>query len=176
MRLMNCRSAVLTLFLLVFLACERQQTEQKPKPGVPETPFQEAIGMGEVYPLANGSAYLTSLFGPVFYFENGVVEKVQGLPPDADGELTALADGTALLALQATNNPSALYWLQGTRATIVSEGSVDRQTALQVNREGFLFAENQRLKRRLAEASAELASVQDAADQPADEAEEPDYP
>ena len=111
----------------------------------------------------------------MFYVENGVAEKVQGLPPDADGELTPLADGTALLSLQ-VNKPPALYWLQGTRARVVSEGKVGRQAALPASREGFLFAENQRLKRKLAEAAAEFESEQDAADRPADEAEEPDFP
>lgn len=171
MVLMNCRSAVLTLFLFVVLACDHRRADQRPEPSVPETPFQEAIDRGEIYPLANGSAYLTSLFGPVFYVENGVAEKVQGLPP-AYGELTSLADGTALLALQAINKP-VLYWLQGTRATIVSEGNVTQQAALQLSREGFLFAENQRLKRRLAEASTELASAQEAAESPTDERDSP---
>jgi len=115
--------------------------------------------LGEVHALANGAAYLISHRG-IFYINGGLAEKVQGLPQDTFGELTALADGTALYLLS-LNAPPRLFWLRGGTASVVSEGLASARTQPSASAEGFLFAENQRLKRKLAEVALELGATQD---------------
>jgi len=115
--------------------------------------------LGDVHALANGAAYLTSYHG-IFYVNGDLAEKVKGLPPDTFGEMTALADGTALYLLSLSDRPR-LFWLRGGTASVVSEGHASARTQPSVSAEGYLFAENQRLKRELEEAALELAATQE---------------
>jgi hypothetical protein len=160
------------LLILGFLACQQaQKPEHGAKPSVPESQFQQALSLGEVHALANGTAYVSSLLGGVFYVTGGVAERVKGLPPKSGGDLTPLADGSALLATRFTK-PAGLYWLRGVEATVVTEGTtIGREVVLPATQEGFLFAENQHLKRKLADTVSELAA-RDESDEAIDDAPE----
>ena len=164
MRYATSRVICLCIALALAIACKRDPP--KPAP-IALSSFEETIDFGEVYPLADGNAYVSSFRSPIYYIANGVATRIVGLPPGTSGEITALADGTALF-LPTMAKPPKLYWLQGSAASVVAEGSqIGANAPRALSLAGFLFAENQRLRRKLAETSDELAAMQGP--------DEPDY-
>lgn len=128
----------------VLTACDRQS----PNPSVTkQTPFQEASALGDVVPLASGGAYLVSANG-IFYVRDEKAAAVSGLPRGLlFPELYPLADGSAILRdIRGTQ----LYLLRGVKATsIVEMPGFDPKLSAAAPFEGFLFAENQRLRNEI---------------------------
>ena len=118
---------------------------------VPATknPFESAVRLGDVVPLASGAAYLVST-SSVYYVVADKAVVVSGLPTGLRFiEVQPLADGTAILTSQ-LGGPPAMYWLRASKATVVSETSEQLSVGVTPNlREGFLFATNQRLRTAL---------------------------
>lgn len=122
--------------------------------------FQSTLRLGQIYPLADGSAYLASYVGPVFHISGRVAQRVEGLPEESRMyDLVPLADGSALLSNR-FGNPPELYSLRGTQATPVALGDSIAKSPPSVSTEGFLFAENQRLRAELDEVTSRLDDMQ----------------
>lgn len=147
--------------LLAAVGC--QEKEAYKPPAAKPTPFEEALMLGEIYPMADGTAYLASLRGALFYVNGDTAEMVTGVPTESFGELTALADGTALYLLSFDDSPK-LFRLRGATASPVVEGDSKAETQPSAMPEGFFFAENQRLKKELEELSSELAALEEPAE------------
>lgn len=157
------RILVAGVFVIASVGCQEQQS---PEPVVSQPdPFEEAMMLGEVYPMANGTAYLASFRG-LFHVAGATAEPVTGLPIEGFGELTALADGSALYVLS-FGDPPKMFWIRGSTAIPVVEGEGTTDTSRAAMPEGFFFAEIQRLRRRVEELSSEVAAF--------DEPEEPYY-
>ncbi len=113
-----------------------------------ESPFEDAVGLGEVVPLASGGAYLVSMSNVYYVFGEKAVA-VSGL---AAGrffyEVEPLADGTAILKSR-FGNPPTLYLLRGSKAFAISETTEQLTGPVISSNQGFLFATNQRLRRAL---------------------------
>lgn len=158
MNVRNCKGAS-CVGIILLLATGCQQKPASEPPSVTRTPFEQSLRLGDVYALANGGAYLSSHRG-IYYVNRGVAEKVSGLPAATFGDVVALADGTALYRSSFEGRPK-MFWLHGAEASPVEEGGASGEVQFAPSREGYLFAENQRLKRRLEELESEVAAMQD---------------
>ena len=139
----DCFAALVVCVFL--LGCQDKTTSEKEaeKPRV----FEDELVLADVYPMANGTAYLKS-FGQIYFINGNIAEEVVGLPSNGFGDLTGLSDGSALY-LSPFSDPPGLFRLRGARATPVVEGNSSEQQIADVKPYGFFFAENQRLKREI---------------------------
>lgn len=161
------RILVAGVLVIALIGCQEQQS---PEPVASQLdPFEEALMLGEIYPMANGTAYLVS-FGELFHIAGATAEPVTGLPSEGFGELTALADGSALYVVS-FGDPSRMFRIRGSIAIPVVEGEGTTDTSLAAMPEGFFFAEVQRLRKRVEELSAEVP----ASEEPEQPYFEPDY-
>jgi hypothetical protein len=118
--------------------------------------FEDSVRLGEVVPLASGGAYLVSMSN-VYYISGEKAVAVSGLPAGLlFSEVEPLADGTAILKSQLSDPPN-LYLLRASKAMVISETTEQLTGQAISSNQGFLFATNQRLRRALKVASAQVS-------------------
>lgn len=141
------KRCVTALVIGVLLAGCQEKIETEKHEAEPRT-FEDELALAEVYPMANGTAYLYS-FGRIYFVNGNIAEKVSDLPSSSFGNLTGLSDGSALY-LSGFSDPG-LFRLRGATATAVVEGDSSENHIGDVRPYGFFFAESQRLKREIKE-------------------------
>lgn len=123
-------------------------------------PFQKAIQLGELVPVAGGGAYLVAVSG-VYYVSADKAVLVSGLPTRLLlTEVHPLADGTAILHEQ-IGDPPMLYLLRGSNATAITQ-TAERLSAptAPTSNEGYLFAANQKLRSALKRSAQQQANLE----------------
>jgi hypothetical protein len=134
--------------------------------------WQESLQLGELRPMADGGAYLVGSSG-IFHLSNGTLTPVHGLPAHetfAAADVTALADGSAVLTLP-FHEPPLAFWLKRDQAHVIEESDAPPSASTQqVDAKGFYFAEAARLKRDIDSGDA-CSDV----DNKEDDRPEPDY-
>ena len=127
----------------------------------------------EVYPLANGDAYLVNQYDKqVFYLSQGEAVRVQGINVRGlDPTIYPLANGAAYLT-SSDQSRLRLYYLVGDHAVEVKE-EARRSSAESLStpsREGFLWAQAQATNIRFQRHKRDMEDQQ-----PADEPDREDY-
>ena len=165
---MRRRSALSRFFVALLLGAALTACgDSSPKKARAATtdPFQKAIQLGELVPVAGGGAYLVAASG-VYYVSADKAVLVSGLPARLLlAEVHPLADGTAILHEQ-IGDPPMLYLLRGPNATAITQ-TAERLSvpAAPPSREGYLFAMNQQLRSAL-KRSAQQQAIPERDDEP----------
>lgn len=152
---------------VLIIACDQKEAAPSPRGPLP------LVGMSpfgnEVYPLANGDAYLINQYDKqLFYLSEGVAVRVHGVDVQGlDPTIYPAANGAAYLACAYDSN-LRLYYLVGDRAIEVKEAAQRpaTQSLAAPSREGFLWAQAQSAHMRY---QRQKRDTED--DQPADEPE-----
>jgi len=151
--MVNLRFPILSILIssLLFFNCNhaKQKTKSNEASNIPKNPLQQAIEYGDFFPMANGSAYLSSDKG-IYYISSGIASKISTLPEGYLNEIIPLADGTALLKINSTENDS-LYWLNGLKAIEVKIGDEITRNYNSELSSNFYFIQAQNTLRKLQE-------------------------
>jgi hypothetical protein len=147
---------VVTAGLGLIGCSKKDSSKQRHTKKQPGSDFQSSLLGGELYPLANGPAYLVGFAGKVFFISGDSATPVKGLENLGIAEVYPLSDGTALLINLAGTASTAMYLLRDDTATPVRETAQARQISLSENyREGFLFVEMSRLRKKVKDLESE---------------------
>ena len=108
---------------LFIAACNRDPSPPAAGPAANPTPAPGTLAASasrpDVYPLANGCAYIRASKEPLWYVCGDTAGKLSGLSLSAFAKIYPLADGTALAV---NRNSGKLYSLRGTEAVEITEG------------------------------------------------------
>lgn len=173
-RITQVGSSIVTIVLatlLISVGCGRKKTHPAPQGPVPLAKMK-AFG-NEIYPLANGDAYLLNQYNEqLYYLSRGAGRRVEGVElRGLDPTIFPLANGAAYLASSDHSN-LRLYYLIEDRAIEVKEAEKSSSTLSpdSPSREGFLWAQAQATNTRFRRYKS---TVED--QQQADEPERDDY-
>ncbi len=144
---MRAKLAIVAI-VLVIAGCHRKAEPTHRSGPIPLNQLSEFDD--EVFPLANGDAYLLNVLDQqLFFLSKGTATRVVGARLEAvEASIYPLADGTAYL-VSGLEGHLRLYHLNGATAILVKEGRLLADIRRPADSTGFAWAEAQAALRRL---------------------------
>lgn len=156
------RALGVAVFAVVFLiGCDsHNRSTQARVRAAPEGTFDSAIDSPDIYPLADGCAYIQGSSDPaLWYVCSSKAMKVTGANIAGGSSIYPLADGGALaVSISDDFKTTALIAIKGSSATLVAQGYIEPKQASLSNermKAGFFFATSAAKAQRDADQKAE---------------------